>query len=92
MFWLFKPYVAPVRLGVVEDGVPPNSPIVIVGVLEFNIADPDVDLICASIIFIVIAVFCYVLGSIGLMNLAKKNNIPNSWLSFLPIGRSYIIG
>lgn len=45
-----------------------------------------------AIIFIVIAVFCYVLGSIGLMNLAKKNNIPNSWLSFLPIGRSYIIG
>ena len=34
----------------------------------------------------------WVIGSIGLMNLAKKNNIAHAWLVFLPVGRSYIIG
>ena len=44
------------------------------------------------ILLAVAAVFLWVFGSIGLMNLAKKNNIPNGWLAFIPIGRSYIIG
>jgi len=44
------------------------------------------------IIFAILIVFCYVFGSIGLMNLAKKKNIPNPWLAFIPVGRSYIIG
>lgn len=48
-------------------------------------------------VFIVImvgvaAIILWVFGSIGLMNTAKKNNISNPWLAFLPIGRSYIIG
>ena len=43
------------------------------------------------ILFAIVVVFLWVFGSIGLMNLAKKNNIPNGWLAFLPIGRSYII-
>ena len=44
------------------------------------------------ILLAVAVVFLWVFGSIGLMNLAKKNNIQNAWLAFVPIGRSYIIG
>ena len=44
------------------------------------------------ILLAIAVVFLWVFGSIGLMNLAKKNNIPNAWLAFVPIGRSYIIG
>ena len=44
------------------------------------------------IILSIAFVFLWVFGSIGLMNLAKKNNIPNPWLVFVPIGRSYILG
>ena len=45
-----------------------------------------------GIIIAIVVVFAYVFGSIGLMNLAKKNNVPNPWLAFIPVGRSYIIG
>ena len=44
------------------------------------------------VLFCLVAILLWVFGSIGLMNLAKKNNVPNPWLAFLPIGRSYIIG
>lgn len=40
----------------------------------------------------VLVVLLWVFGSIGLMNLAKKKNIQNAWLAFVPIGRSYLIG
>lgn len=45
-----------------------------------------------AIIFAIIVVFAYVFGSLGLMNLAKKKNVSNPWLAFIPVGRSYIIG
>ena len=44
------------------------------------------------ILLAVAIIFIWVFGSIGLMNLGKKNNISNSWLAFVPIGRSYLIG
>lgn len=44
------------------------------------------------ILLAIVIIFLWVFGSIGLMNLAKKNNIPNPWLVFIPVGRSYIIG
>ncbi len=45
------------------------------------------------IILIGIAILlAWIFSSIGLMNLAKKNNITNGWLAFFPVGRSYIIG
>ncbi|MBR3660416.1 MAG: zinc ribbon domain-containing protein [Bacilli bacterium] len=37
-------------------------------------------------------ILLWVFGSIGLMNLAKKKNLPHPWLAFVPIGRSYLIG
>ena len=45
-----------------------------------------------AIIFVIAVIMIWVFGSIGLMNLAKKHNIPNPWLAFFPVGRSYIIG
>lgn len=45
-----------------------------------------------AIVIAILIVFVWVFDSIGLMNLAKKHNIPNPWLSFLPVGHSYIIG
>ena len=51
------------------------------------------DLAAFFIILLAIAViFLWVFGSIGIMNLGRKNNIPNPWLAFIPVGRSYIIG
>ena len=34
----------------------------------------------------------WVFSSLGIMNQAKKKNIPNPWLAFIPVGRSYILG
>ena len=44
-----------------------------------------------AILIAIALIFLWVFGSLGIMNLAKKNNISNAWLAFLPIGRSYII-
>ena len=48
--------------------------------------------IFVAIIISILIIGLWIFGSIGLMNLAKKNNISNAWLVFLPVGRSYIIG
>ena len=45
-----------------------------------------------AILACVAVILLWVFGSIGLMNLAKEHQIPNAWLSFFPVGRSYIIG
>lgn len=34
----------------------------------------------------------YVISSLGIMNIASKNKIPNAWLAFVPYARYYIIG
>lgn len=34
----------------------------------------------------------YVISSLGIMNVASKNKIPNAWLAFVPYARYYIIG
>ena len=44
------------------------------------------------IVLTIIIVGLWIFSSLGIMNLAKKKNISNAWLVFLPIGRSYIIG
>jgi len=45
-----------------------------------------------ALIFLIGVIILLVFSCIGLMNEGKKNNIPNSWLAFFPIGRSYVIG
>lgn len=44
------------------------------------------------LIFLIAAVILYVFSSLGLMELAKKNNIANPWLAFIPIGYHYLLG
>lgn len=44
------------------------------------------------IIFFIAIIIFYVFSSLGLMELAKKNNVSNPWLSFIPIGRHYLLG
>ena len=44
------------------------------------------------ILLAIAIVVLWVFSSIGIMNLAKKHDIPNPWLAFIPIGRSYIVG
>ena len=47
------------------------------------------------IIFLIIVAFAigmYVFQGIALMELAKKNNIPNAWLAWLPVGNMYLLG
>ncbi len=51
----------------------------------------------AIIVFIMIValglvIAAYVFASLGIMSFAKKNNIANAWLAFIPGGRSYLIG
>ena len=55
------------------------------------IASLGVLAIFIAIIVSILVIGLWVFGSIGLMNLAKKKNIPNAWLVFVPIGRSYIL-
>ena len=49
-------------------------------------------LIFLLIIFIGIAIALYVLGSLGIMDLAKKNNFPRPWIAFIPYANIYLIG
>ena len=55
------------------------------------IASLGVLAIFIAIIVSILVIGLWIFGSIGLMNLAKKKNIPNAWLVFIPIGRSYIL-
>ena len=43
-------------------------------------------IICVAIIFL------WVFSSIGIMNAAKKKNVSNPWLAFIPVGKSYLVG
>ena len=56
------------------------------------IASLGVFAIFIAIILSILVIGLWIFSSIGLMNLAKKNNISNAWLVFLPVGRSYILG
>ena len=55
--------------------------------------------IAGSTIGFIILIICllsglifYILQSIGLMKLAKRNNIKHSWLAFIPVANTYIHG
>lgn len=43
-------------------------------------------------VFLIFYLVAYVFGALGIMEVAKKNNIPNPWLAFLPVANSYLIG
>ncbi|NSL51029.1 hypothetical protein [Calidifontibacillus erzurumensis] len=43
------------------------------------------------LLFVFLLVF-YILGAIGLYSMAKRANVGNEWLAFIPIGNAYIIG
>lgn len=45
-----------------------------------------------AIIALVIVLVIYVFQSIALHKLAEKNNIPNAWLAWIPVGNMYILG
>ena len=45
-----------------------------------------------AFVVLLLAVILWIFSSLGLMNLAKKNNIANPWLAFIPGGYSYIVG
>lgn len=44
------------------------------------------------LIFLVVGVVIYVLGSIGLYTMAKNKRIENAWLAWIPIVQLYIMG
>lgn len=62
------------------------------GTLGSFLATASVLVVFFAILLGVAAILLWVFGSIGLMNLAKKKNLPHPWLAFVPIGRSYLIG
>lgn len=43
-------------------------------------------------VILIVAIIFWVFGCIGLMNLAKANNLKNPWLAFIPYGCNYILG
>lgn len=47
-------------------------------------------LICLVALAFVIVI--YIFQGIALSDLAKKNNIPNPWLAWIPVGNMYILG
>ena len=49
-------------------------------------------IIFLGFVFIIFAVIVYVFGSLGIMEVAKKNNIANPWLAFIPVANSYLLG
>ncbi len=61
-----------------------------------NLKDLSLDLgplgLFLILIFIIAAVILYIFSSLGLMELAKKNNISNPWLAFIPVGYHYLLG
>ena len=62
------------------------------GALGSFLASFGVLAVFIGILIAIAIVTLWVFSSIGLMNQAKKKNIPNGWLAFIPVGRSYIIG
>ena len=49
-------------------------------------------LIFFAIVLGIVSILLYVFGSLGLMELAKKNKMENSWLAFIPLGSTYLLG
>ena len=45
-----------------------------------------------AFVVLLLIIILWIFSSLGLMNLAKKNNIANPWLAFIPGGYSYIVG
>jgi len=43
-------------------------------------------------VFLIFYLAAYIFGALGVMEVAKKNNIPNPWLAFIPVANSYLIG
>ncbi|HHW39380.1 MAG TPA: hypothetical protein GXX18_19550 [Bacillales bacterium] len=43
-------------------------------------------------ILLIFFLVVYLFGAIGLYSMAKRANINNEWLAFIPIGNAYIVG
>lgn len=43
-------------------------------------------------LILILLLIPYIFGAIGLYTMAKRANIGNEWLAFIPIGNAYIIG
>lgn len=48
-------------------------------------------LIFIAVVALILAIFLWILSSMGIMNLAKKNKLKNPWLAFIPCGNIYLI-
>ena len=44
------------------------------------------------VILLVFFFIAYIFSAIGLYSMAKRANINNEWLAFIPIGNAYIVG
>lgn len=44
------------------------------------------------VILLVVSLVMYILQSIGLHTMGKREGIPNSWLAWIPFGNYYIVG
>lgn len=58
---------------------------------EEMFATSSILLIFISVAILILAIFLWILSSLGIMNLAKKNGLKNPWLAFLPCGNIYLI-
>lgn len=43
-------------------------------------------------VLLILFLLVYLFGAIGLYSMAKRANINNEWLAFIPIGNAYIVG
>lgn len=45
-----------------------------------------------AFVLLIFNLVLYVFGSLGIMETAKENKLPNPWLAFIPIANSYLLG
>lgn len=45
-----------------------------------------------AIVLGIISIILSVFGALGIMEVAKKNKMPNPWLAFIPVANSYLVG
>ena len=45
-----------------------------------------------AVVFFIIAIICYVVGSYGLMKAAQNVGVENAWLAWIPFGNVFVLG
>ncbi|MGE5473281.1 MAG: hypothetical protein ACM3UU_03565 [Ignavibacteriales bacterium] len=44
------------------------------------------------LVFFILVIVLYVLGSLGLMKIAQSKGVENAWLAWIPVANMYILG